>query len=336
MLERRLRRYLRNGTFIQLTAFEAVVRLGGFTRAAEALHLAQPTVSLLVKKLGDALGVRLFESTAPEIRLTDAGRMTLEFSRGFLHDLADFDERLDRVRAPEPHVLRVAVCAAGESLAAILFQGFCKTYPEVRLSLSFANRRELLERMARGTDDFCILASDFDDGTLQTYPLQRDHLLFYASVLHPFAAREHIALADMAAEPLLMRERGSATRDAADMLFQKRGLRPDVRMEMDDTDSIKRAVARGFGVSLLSAYAVGPQPRFEALAPLRVEGTPIDRQWHLAHRADRALTSIDEALVVALSKQVAELEAQYAMSHTQRPVRRPLYRLRKKRHAESK
>lgn len=329
MLERRLRRYLRNGTLIQLTAFEAVVRLGGFTRAAEALHLAQPTISVLVKKLGEALGVRLFESTTPDIRLTEAGRVTLEFSRQFLVNLSDFDERLDPMRAPAPTALRVAVCAAGESLAAILLQSFCNAHPEVRLSLSFANRSELCERIGRGSDDFYILASAIDDGAVRAHALQHDQLLFYASVLHPYASRDRIALVDLAQEPLLMRERGSATRDAADSLFYAHGLRPNVRMEMDDTDGIKRAVARGFGVSLLSAYAVGPEPRFEALTPLRVEGTPINRQWHLVHRVDRALTTIDEALIAELTQQAKELEAQYAIRPGRRPVRRPLYRLPK-------
>lgn len=333
MLERRLRRYLRNGTLTQLAAFEAVVRLGGFTRAAEALHMAQPTVSVLVRKLSETLGAPLFETTAPDIRLTEAGRTTLEFSRQFLRNFAAFDERLDQIRRPAPCALRIAVSTAGESLAAALLQSFCKTHPEVRLSLSFANRRDLLERMHRGTDDFYILASALEDARMRSYPLQHDALQFYASVLHPFAARERVTLEEIAGEPLLMREAGSATRDAAEAFFQENGLHPNVHMEMDDTDAIKRAVAAGFGVSLLSAYAVGPQPRFEALMPLRVDGMPLVRRWHVAHHIDRVAAPVDALLIAELTRQAADIEAQYAIRSMDRPVRRPLFRVSGKRRA---
>ncbi len=331
MLERRLRRYLRNGTLTQLAAFEAVVRLGGFTRAAEALHMAQPTVSVLVKKLAETLGAPLFETTAPDIRLTEAGRTTLEFSRQFLQNFAAFDERLDQIRKPAPCTLRITVSTAGESLAAVLLQNFCATHPEVRLSLSFANRRDLLERMYRGADDFYILASELEDERARTYPLQHDALQFYASVLHPFASRKRVTLEEIAREPLLMREAGSATRDAAEAFFQENGLYPNVRMEMDDTDAIKRAVAAGFGVSLLSTYAVGPQPRFEALVPLRVEGMPLMRRWHIAHHVDRIAAPIDALLIAELTRQAADIEAQYAIRPADRPVRRPLFRVSRRR-----
>ena len=147
MLDRRLRRYVGHGMLTQLAAFEAVVQLGGFTRAAEALHMAQPTVSLLVKRLGETLGVVLFESTSRDIRLTPAGTETYRFCQDFFRSLAGFDDHLMDLRLSTVSPLRIAVCTAAESLAPAMLCGFCERHPELRLMLSVANRLQLLNRL---------------------------------------------------------------------------------------------------------------------------------------------------------------------------------------------
>lgn len=309
MLDRRLRRYVGHGMLTQLAAFEAVVQLGGFTRAAEALHMAQPTVSVLVKKLGETLGVALFESTSREIRLTPAGAETYRFCQDFFHSLAGLDNHLTGLRSPTVSPLRIAVCTAAESLAPAMLCGFCERHPELRLILSVANRAQLLHRLAAAVDDFYIFGTPPAGMDVHLHPLHPDEMHIYASVSHPYAHRKKLSLAEIAHEPLLMREVGSGTRQIADELFARHGFQPYIRMEMDNNDAIKRAVAAGYGVALLSRYAVSAKPRHEALTRLRVEGLPIRREWQLVFRNDKTLSHTEQELLDEIGLQAARVRA---------------------------
>lgn len=329
VLDRRLRRYVRHGTLTQLAAFEAVVRLSGFTNAARSLHMSQPTVSQLVKKLALTLDVVLFETTAPDIRLTDAGRATYEFAQDLFQQLTGFEGRLNRMRHPEQQTLQIALCTAGEFIAPTLVQSFCKTHPEVRIALSVGNRTQLVERLRQGTDDFYIFDSATEALAARTHALQNDVLDFYASVRHPLAKRKRVTFADLSREPLVLREVGSATREVVEALYAQHAMKPNVRMEMDDNDAIKRAVATGFGISLLSRYAVERNPRHDALVPLRLENFSERRQWQLAYDASRRLTPLDEAFIAEVLLRAQELEQLYlnpACAGGKRAVRDALLR----------
>jgi len=155
-----LRRFFRHGMFPQLMVFEAVARLGSVTRAAEELHLAQPTVSTQLKKLQQSLEVALLEQEGRGLRLTDAGR-ELHEACGELFDLIGrMEARLEALRRPPAEVLRVAAVPSARRLAARLLAEFCARHPGVQASLHVDERARLAERMARGDDDVYLLALD--------------------------------------------------------------------------------------------------------------------------------------------------------------------------------
>lgn len=305
MLDRRLRRYIRNGTLTQLAAFEAVVQLGSFTRAAEALHMAQPTVSLLVKKLSETLGVQLLKSSPREIRLTAAGAETYSFCQEFFKSFAGFDNRLVELRLVTTNALRLAVCTGAEATVPSMLCGFCKQYPELKVTLSVANRAHLLDRLAMGTDDFYIFGVPPEDQDVRMHPLCTDEFHIYAPLTHRYARRKKIALSEIVNEPFLVHEEGARARLVADALFADYGYRPNIRMEMDNNDAIKSAVAAGFGVALLSQHAVGNNPHREGLTALRIEGMPVQHQWQLVYRPNRKLSGAERGLIDELCRQTS-------------------------------
>lgn len=300
MFDRSLRRYMRQGTLTQLAAFDTVVRLGSFTRAAEALHMAQPTVSLLVKKLAQTLDAPLFESTTSGIRLSPAGRETYRLCNDLFPALAAFAARLAAVRNRARTTIRIAVCAAAEATVLQWICGFCKDAAEVRLVVSVANHAELQERLAASMDDLYIFGTSPAAPDIYRHPLCQDELHVYASITHPFARRRRLTMIDIAREPLLVREPGSATREALETLLAGHPI--TVHMEMNDDAAIKRAVGAGHGVALLSCHAVSPNPRREALTVLKVDGLPIRRQWQLVYRPDKHLSLTEQRLIVELCR----------------------------------
>jgi DNA-binding transcriptional LysR family regulator len=107
MKHRNLRRYFRHGTLTQLSVFEAVARHSSFTRAAAELHLAQPTVSLQVKKLAATLGLPLFEMVGKRVQMTAAGHELYAACQDIFVNIAEVEERLSRLRAPDTGTLGI-------------------------------------------------------------------------------------------------------------------------------------------------------------------------------------------------------------------------------------
>lgn len=158
----RSRRLFRHGLLPQLLVFEAVARLGSVTRAAEELHLAQPTVSLQLKKLAEALEVQLFEQRGRKLHLTGAGHALRDACDELVHCLLRADARLEAWRKPKQQVLRLAAEPESRAIAARLLADFCSRHPGVQGSLHVDEHAELLARLSAGTDDVYFLALEVD------------------------------------------------------------------------------------------------------------------------------------------------------------------------------
>jgi DNA-binding transcriptional LysR family regulator len=157
-----LRRYFRHGLFPQLLVFEAVARLGSVTRAAEELHLAQPTVSMQLKKLSQALEVKLFQPDGRRLKITPAGEALREVCHEMIGVFGKAEERLAPFRAKEREYLRLAAEPEAREVASRLLAEFCARHPGVQASLHIASRDVLLSRLATGEDDVFLFELEID------------------------------------------------------------------------------------------------------------------------------------------------------------------------------
>ena len=158
----KLRRYFRHGLFPQLIVFEAVARLGSVTRAAEELHLAQPTVSMQIKKLAETLDVPLFEQRGRKLYLTAAGEEVRRLCLETIACLSRAEERIAALRAAKPELLRLAAEPEARATAARLVADFCSRHPGVQVSLHIADRAELLSRFSAGRDDVYLFELEIE------------------------------------------------------------------------------------------------------------------------------------------------------------------------------
>lgn len=153
-----LRRFFRHGLLPQLFVFEAVARLGSVTRAAEELHLAQPTVSMQLKKLADTMELQLLEQQGRGLRLTGAGHALREVCDELIHCLTRAEMRLDAFRKAKAEILRIAGEPEARAVAARLIAAFCSRHPGVHATLHIGERPALLTRLTEGTDDVYLFA----------------------------------------------------------------------------------------------------------------------------------------------------------------------------------
>jgi DNA-binding transcriptional LysR family regulator len=274
----------------QLLVFEAIARHGSFTRAAEELHLAQPTVSGHIRKLTDTVGVPLLEQVGKRVHATTAGRELYAACREIFRTLEGVEDALSDLRGLTAGTLRIASGTAGKRLATRLLAAFGNAHPEVEVSLRVNSRQELLARLAENADDLYLFSNPPADNEIVAQRILPNPLVALARTDHPLAREKAIPLARFAREPLLIREPGSGTRMLAERLFTSHGLAPQVRMELGSDEAIVEAVLAGAGVSILSRHSVQPLNGRGLLSALGVEGFPLESHWHFVYPVGKQLS----------------------------------------------
>lgn len=213
---------MRHGTLRQLEVFEAIVRYGSYTRAAEELFLTQPTVSMQIKKLTDAVGLPLFEQIGKKIYLTDAGKELHEMNQDIFKRFERFEMIAADMKGMKAGKLRLAVVTTAKYFVPRLLGMFCRQYPGIEVSLKVSNRAHILERLTNNQDDLYVLGQPPKELDVIAETFLKNQLVALASVDHPLANEKGIALKRIVKEPFLSRESGSGTRIATERFFLTR------------------------------------------------------------------------------------------------------------------
>ncbi len=326
------RRLWRHGTLPQLAAFDAIMRLGSFADAAQALHMAQPTVSGHVRKLSDAMGLPLFEPQGRRMVPTPAAHVLRRVAQDVFDALARADAALTPLRQAGGARQRLSVAVGTHAaFAAAVLAPFACAWPQVDVSLHVHNHAELCRRHAAGLDDVVVISAPRPakagrppggsskvaephllarrlPAGLHTQsgpglrPLWPHPLALCVGASHRLAAASAApAWAEVLDETFLLREPGSALRQSAEELFAARGRRPRQEVELSSNEALRQAVAAGVGVALVSGHAL-PTQDGEGLHALRLPGLPLPRRWHALLRPDSQQHACVQAFVTLLEQ----------------------------------
>lgn len=283
----------------QLRAFEATARLMSVTKAAQSLHVSQPTVSVQLKELAHSVGERLFETAGRHIRLTQAGEELYQTVGELAGCWQRFESRMAEINGLISGRLRIAAVTTAEYFVPDLLGAFAQAHPGVEIELTIENRDRIVQRLAQGVDDLVVMMMPPHELALERRVFQANPLVIIAPAQH--AKRDGlIQLNALVDERWLMRESGSGTRMAAEQHFAAVGFRPNVVMSLGSNEAIKHAVAAGLGIAVLSDLAIHPplwrqggSPPVAAVEPLsvlNVEDFPIIKHWSVVWRKDQPLS----------------------------------------------
>jgi len=293
----RIRRYLRHGLLPQLSVFEAVARLGSFTRAAEELFVAQPTVSIQMKKLSETLGVPLFEQSGKRPILTDAGRELAAACRDIFDRLEQVEERLAGLRDLDHGRLRIAAASFGKYFIPRLLGEFCQRHPNIEVAMHIDNWRGIRQRLQENADDIYVLSNLPVEPELTAHPVLKSPIQVYAPANHRLEHVRAIPFSALAEETFLLRETGSATRRITQETCERHGISPRVRMELGSDEAVKQSVLAGLGIALLPRQIAELEGGAAGLCTLDVEGFPVLQQWYIAYQRDKQLPRVAAAFI---------------------------------------
>jgi len=288
----------------KLRIFVAVARAGHFTRAADALHMSQPSVSQQIALLEGAIGTALIRRQPRRLQLTAAGAALLPYAEQLL-TLADEAREATRVAAGlSDRTLRLGV---GHALATYLlpdlWRRYQAAYPEHRVRITVGNTAELLDAVALETVELALVGLPANRTGVQATPFRHDRLVVILAPGDVWGERAAIPLEDLSSRPLLVREPGSALYATVEQLLGPGRLSGAGVIVLGEIEAIKRSVEAGLGIALVPEIAVAREIAAGSLQAVPLQSPAARRTYAYARLARRRLSPAAEDLVGLLPRE---------------------------------
>jgi DNA-binding transcriptional LysR family regulator len=295
--------------FDQLETFLEVARLSSFSRAAERRFRTQPAISSQIRALEEEVGAKLLDRSGGKVAVTGPGKVFQKYAEDVLEQ-----RRVMLVSLAEMHRVprgELVVSANEGTCLHILpevFAEFKRQYPSVAVSVKRLEHNKILEAIIENSCDFGVVSMPVPDKRLTVVPIHRDELIVITPPNHPLAGQNKATVAEVVEYPLLLPKVGR-TRDALEMLFHERKLKPRISMELDSSELLKRFVAADVGIGFIPRSHVAEDLQANALAALILADASIQRELALVFRKDKALSRAALAFIDIAVKLKAALPA---------------------------
>jgi DNA-binding transcriptional LysR family regulator len=276
--------------FDQLETFLEVARHASFSRAAEKRFRTQPAISSQIRALEEEVGAKLFDRSGGKVALTAAGKVFQRYAEESLQARRAVMTTVQEMeRVPRGEIVVAANEGTCLHILPEVFAEFKRQYPRVAVSVQRSEHNKILESVIDNSVDFGVVSLPVNDTRMTIVLIHRDELVLIVPSSHPLAKLETVPVAEIAKFPLLLPKLGR-TRDAIENMLHERRLRPNVSMELDSSELMKRFVAAQVGLGFIARSNVAEDVRAGALAALPIADAQFRRDLALVFRKDKALS----------------------------------------------
>ena len=280
----------------QLEIFVAISRTDSVSRAAEALSLSQSATSTALSELERQFDLQLFDRVGKSLRINETGQQLLPRAVELL-DRAKEIENLLQGHAGFGHMRIGATLTVGNYLATILVARFLQEHPESRIQLQVHNTSTIVQQIANHELDLGLIEGDCNHLDIEVQPWIADELVVFSAPNHPLAKQRKASLEQLLQEEWILREKGSGTRETFDRAFHSHHSKLKIRLELEHTEAIKRAVESGLGIGCISRLALKDAFRRGSLVPISTPNLDLSRFFYfLWHKQKYQTTGIREFL----------------------------------------
>lgn len=296
----------------QLQVYCKVVDLKSFSKAGEAVHLSQPTVSSHIKDLEEHFGTRLIDRMSRQVFPTKAGELLYDYARRLLA----LRDKAESAMAEFSGEMKGRIAIGGSTIPAgyllpKLVGLFSNTYPDVRISVAVGDTSEILDKTVSGHIEMSIVGAISQNKKLQQTSLINDQMVLVIPSDHKWAHRQRVKLLDLLKEPFIIRELGSGTLKSIDQALQKKGLSVgdlNIIAEMGSTEAVRQAIKSKVGISILSAIAVSEECRANHLKMLMIDGIDLHRNFYLTTHRQRSPSPLCRAFIDFLQNNIGKID----------------------------
>ena len=283
-------------TLRHMRIFVAVCEENSITRAAERLHIAQPAVSVAVKELEEHYDVKLFDRISRRLYLTEIGKNFFEYAT---HIVSLFDDMENNIRQWERSgKLRIgASITVGTHFMPKYVSVFYKKHPQSNIKV-FIGSSDMIERKILQNDlDFALIEGTVHSDRLFCDTYRKDRLAVICSPLDPLCKKEPVTIEHLLSQPLLLREKGSGTRELFDHVLASFEYTHTPSWESTSTEALVNAVSKGLGVSVLPHKLVQEELIKGSVVELSVEKLHFDRGFHIIYHKNKLLTNLAKEFI---------------------------------------
>ena len=284
--------------FHQLYIFQMVANHLSFSRAAEALEITQPAVSIQVQELEKFLGITLFHRRPRGLKITEAGEAVLAHSQQIFALSSSLMETVQEMEDLQSgHLVLGASTTPGEYVLPLVVGRFRQIYPRIHVELIIGNTRTIIQRILDRDMDLGMVGDHVEEysSELEMVDFQDDEIVLVAAPSHPAATTGRLTPEQVVDLGLVAREEGSATREAAERQFQELGVVPRIAIELGSNQAVKQAATAGGGIGIISRLGITAELRAGMLTVLDVVGWDCRRLLTLIQLRDRYLSPSQRA-----------------------------------------
>jgi len=288
----------------QIRAFHKVALTGSFTRAARELFVTQPAVSQEIKALEASLGIKLFDRSGKNVRMTAEGEVLFSYALRFFALHEEMESLFGRSKNLQHGQIKLGSTALiGTYFSPQIIGRFNRRYPGIEIDLKMGNSDQVMNLVLEGSVDLGFSGMTTNHARLESILIHQEKMIMVASPRHPLSQRK-ISLDDISETPFIWREKGTQTRKLIEKWFlrQLRGHYPRKSIELQNMEAAKRMVEEGYGITVVPEAAVKREISAGWLKPLQVEELNVVNSYYLVSLKTRKLTPAAEAFRKMLSK----------------------------------
>ncbi|CAM4216132.1 LysR family transcriptional regulator [Paenibacillus tarimensis] len=280
-----------------------------FSRAAEKLHIAQPSLSQQLSKLEKEIGVMLFRRTTNSVELTHAGSVFVQKAEGILDAVEQLKQEMDDLNHMRKGRLVVgSLPITGAHVLPLVLPVFQSRYPEIEIVLVEETSANLEQLTASGQTDLSLLSLPLLDPSLDCVPLTEEEILLALPPQHSLAGQENtsaegIAVTSLADEPFIVLKKGQGFRQITHDLCAKAGFEPRIVFETSNIETVQSLVAAGMGIAFVPAMVA--RAKWSDFAPVykKLSHSP-SRTLVIASRQGRYLSKAAEAFIQTMKETI--------------------------------
>ena len=292
----------------QLNIFCKVIELKSFSKAGNAVHLSQPTISNHIKDLEDHFDCRLIDRLTKEAVPTKAGELLYGYAKKFLA----LRDETETALAEYNGKIRGRLVIGGSTIPGTylmpqMIAGFKGQYPEVIISLIIGDTAHIIEGILDGNLELGLVGARAETQKIAQKQLISDEMRLIVPAHHRWANQNHVSMKQLVSEPFILREPGSGTLKSLHQSLHDQGYAVEelkVIAELGSTEAICQGIKNGVGVSILSTLAVAEDLRAGKLSALKVDGLHLERNFYLTWHRHRSPSPLHQAFVKFLKEKL--------------------------------
>lgn len=283
-------------TLRHMRIFVEVYHQNSITKAAQMLHLAQPSVSLAIGELESYYGIRLFDRISKRLYVTEQGKQFYGYA---IHIVSLFDEMEKGIRNWDSlGILRVGTSITiGNYILPNLIGQFKQIHPSVKVQVFIKNTAAIEQYILNNEIDLALIEEIPESAQIHSIPFMSDPLCLITSPNHPLTKKPDITLEDILAYDLLLREKGSAGRELLESLFTLHHLSVTPLWESVSTQAIVNAVSQGIGISFLPYLLIKPDLEQGKIREIPYGNPPLCRDFSIIYHKNKYISNLSKTLI---------------------------------------